>query len=63
LQHLNASDGDCSASKRERGVDCRLYQSAGGAPEGGAPGGFPEGGEAPPSGGGSGSGPKIEEVD
>ena len=42
---------------------CRLYQSAGGAPEGGAPGGFPEGGEAPPSGGGSGSGPKIEEVD
>ncbi|ELW72610.1 Heat shock cognate 71 kDa protein [Tupaia chinensis] len=42
----------------------KLYQSAGGMPEGkpgGIPGGFPSGG-APPSGGTS-SGPTIEEVD
>ena len=38
----------------------KLYQSAGGMPEG-MPGGFPGGG-APPSGGAS-SGPTIEEVD
>lgn len=39
----------------------KLYQSAGGMPEG-MPGGFPGAGGAAPGGGGS-SGPTIEEVD
>jgi len=42
----------------------KLYQGAGGMPEGGMPGGFPGG--APGAGGphgGGGSGPTIEEVD
>jgi len=42
----------------------KLYQGAGGMPEGGMPGGFPgAGGAGAHSGGGGGSGPTIEEVD
>jgi L1 cell adhesion molecule like protein len=41
----------------------KLYQGAGGMPEGGMPGGFPGAGGAGGSHGGGGSGPTIEEVD
>jgi len=42
----------------------KLYQGAGGMPEGGMPGGFPgAGGQGGATSGGGGSGPTIEEVD